>query len=113
MTTSTLLARRLGLSTVSVELQTGRDGQGAPAYGAASEIEARVKEEVEVSRDQDGQEVRTDLTLWIPAGETPVPVENARVTYDGATFISVERKAVKNVRGTLVHTRVRCRREGV
>lgn len=113
------LLKRLGtLQTVTVEALSGIDGQGKPSYGTGEEIHARVIREDDVVRGTDlaggdGEEVRTMMTVWIDACESPLPEHGSRLTTDdGQVGIVVNVKNVRNIRrGTLDHVRVKLREE--
>lgn len=109
---STLLAQGTGTVTVGVEVFSGSyDGQGKPSYGTSSDISAQYELADRLVRSRDGSEVVTSLTLWVDAGESVQPAHRDRVTLSGETYIVVERKAVRDLQGTLDHTRLRCREE--
>lgn len=97
--------------TVAVEPFSSLDGQGAPSYGASQNVEARVVRTDEQTVDADGSDMRTDLTLWVDAGESPLPDERDRLTYGGVTYIVAERVEGKDFGASVDHVRVRCREE--
>jgi hypothetical protein len=108
---SVILDRHLTLETISVEQQSGVDGQGRPAYAAAVEIEARVLRQDKVVLMGDGTQQRTQLSVWVPADEDYLPVETDRITYSSEQFIVAEMKEVKDGKAQAVHRRLRCRQE--
>lgn len=103
--------KRVTTETVAVEPFSGLDGQGAPSYGASQNIEARVVREDEQVIDADGDEIRTTLTLWVDADESPLPAEQDRVTVDGTVYIGVSRYEGKSFRADVTHVRLRCREQ--
>lgn len=109
---SVLLSRTDRLEDVSVEVAGSFDGQGAPSYGSASTIKARAVREAEQVIGPDGSMIRTTLTLWVPTGESVTPAEGDRITYNSETFIVAEQTQPKTLRGSVTHTRLRCRDEG-
>lgn len=106
-----MLSRRAGRETVGVEAVSGHDGQGQPTYADPENISAFVIEEDKAVTGADGSDVRTSLTVHVPQDETPVPDENDRLTYDGRTFIVVEKYQGRRITGTVVYHRVRARDE--
>lgn len=108
---SRILARKAKLETVTVEAFAGLDGQGAPSYASGVDIEARVVREDAVVIGSDGSEERTTLTLYVPEGQSPMPVKQDRITVGGTDYIVRETKEAKTLKGTVDHVRARCREE--
>lgn len=105
------LARFGDLATISLEPNTGTDGEGAPTYGSSSTISARVVEENKFIDRGDGSGVDISLSVWIPADETPVPSERDRLTFDSRTFIVEDKKTPRRIRRTPDHFKLMCRDE--
>lgn len=103
--------KRLTTVTVGVETFDSLDGQGSPSYAASQDIEARVVQEDEQVVGPDGSDVRTTLTVWAEASESPLPSEKDRLTYSGNTYIGVERYEGRNFKNEITHVRLRCREE--
>ena len=114
---SVLLARHGVPETVQVEVQSGIDGQGKPAYDTAVEIDAFVRREDKVVRTaiqlmRPGEEVQHMATVWIDAAETPKPSHGDRLTLaDGLVGSVAERKDVKTLAGVLDHVRLKLREQ--
>ena len=87
------------------------DGQGKPSYLTPVEVEGRVLRQDKFIVVGDGSKLKTELTIWVPGTETTLPSEKDRITYDSKTFIVAVIKEVKRGDATVVHRRVRCRRE--
>lgn len=104
------VVERHATDTVTLEVAGALDGQGAPTYAAGVSVSARVVLSDERTVDADGTEVRTQLTLWIPAGET-WPQDGDRITWDSRTYIVVERKERSSLVTGTDHVRVRAREE--
>lgn len=101
---------RHAIDTVSLEVAGPPDGQGQPSYGSPVSVMARVVLEDETAVDPDGTEVKTQLTLWVPEGET-WPEEGDRLTWQGESYIVVERKERSSLITGSDHVRVRAREE--
>lgn len=97
-------------ASATVQEPGARDGQGKPTYGTASTILARIVREDAVARMADGSEVKTSLTMWVPASQT-LPDSDWLVTYSDTNYTVVERKEGRKLDGTLDHVRYRCREE--
>ena len=108
---SRMLARGATLDAVGVEVFSSVDGQGKPTYATSVDVNMRVLRQTKVVIDTDGSKLRTDLTAWIPNAETTQPDERDRLTYSSVTFIVAAVKEVKDFDNTVIHRRVRCRRE--
>lgn len=99
--------RRLPLETLELERFDSMDGQGAPSYDTAIDIEANVVEYDASATGKgasfvtvpDGSQVHTPLTLYMRGDATVVPSEQDRITLsDGRAFIVVEKKPVSGLR---------------
>ena len=108
---SRLLDRFVTLKTVTLQPNTGFDGQGLPAYGSAVTFTARVRESGEYVNLIDGSQVRITLDLWLPSGTTNVPNEKDRVVYGGANYIVEMVDDVRDFKDARSHLKVRCRDE--
>lgn len=107
---SVILDRGQGMETVSLEVLTGVDGQGAPAYDSPVDITVRAVREDTVVVLGSGSEVRSVATLWIPGTMTPMPGDQDRVTLaDGLRGTVVELLKRKRLDGTLDHVRIKLR----
>lgn len=105
---SSILSR--GLTTVSVEAVLGTDDQGAPSYASPFDVDARVVFTTEMLPQPDGSQIRSTVTLWADAGQTPI-VEQSRVIILGVNYIALQVDQLKRLDGTIDHQRVRLREE--
>ena len=101
---------RHAIDTVSLEPVGALDGQGQPTYGSAVNVVARVVLEDETAVQSDGTEVKTQLTMWVPEGET-WPEQGDRLTWQSVAYIVVERKERSSLVTGTDHVRVRAREE--
>lgn len=110
---SVLFDRHLKLEPITVEASSGElDPQGLPGYGEPAVIDARVVYEDVLVADRNGTETTTNLTVWVPAGQLPVPSDGDRVTYHERTYIVVNQKETKRLAsGEVTHYRLRCKAE--
>lgn len=107
---STLLAAGTGTVTVSVEPFSDYTAEtGAPAYGASQDISAAVRRKDENIRLRDGSTVEVNLTLWVDAGQSPLPQKRDRLTLSGDTYIVEFTDRVTDLEGTLDHVKALCR----
>lgn len=106
-----VLGRHLKLETIQVEVHTGVDEQGKPAYAAAVDVDVRIVRQHKMTVAADGSQVRTVLTIWIPSEATTFAGEQDRIQWDSEAFIVVAMKDVKDRNAQRVHRRVRCRQE--
>jgi hypothetical protein len=101
---------RHAIDTVTLEAAGAKDGQGAPSFGSPASVLARVVLEDETAFQADGTEVKTQLTMWIPEGET-WPEQGDRLTWQSVKYIVVERKERASLVTGTDHVRVRAREE--
>jgi len=107
---SVILERHATLETVALEIASGVDGQGKPAYAAAVSVDARVVRMADVARTVTGTEIRTFATVLIPGGQGTFAGENDRVTTaDGLVGIVVEREDGRRINGTLDYVALKLR----
>jgi len=109
---SVIIDRHATLETITVEVDTGdTDGQGIPVFDSEVDISAYVVREDKLAVSADGSEIRTSLTIWVPAGEDVLPAEGDRITYGTGTYIGREYKEVSRLNGDVSHVRLRCSEE--
>ncbi|KKL19138.1 hypothetical protein LCGC14_2468520 [marine sediment metagenome] len=112
MSGSVSLGRHVTLETIGVEVFLNVDGiEGAPAYDTPVSVQARVLRQDKVLWLGDGSHTTTVLTVWFPQDTSPLPDHRARLEWEDEFFIIEQVKDVKDRNATLVHRRVRCRRE--
>jgi len=104
---SVTLNRHVVLETVQVEVRTGVDGQGMPAYDSPVDIDVRLTRQDRVVMRPDGTYMQLELTVWVPADAAVLPNEHDRLTYGGEQFIVLQVKDVKDRAAQLVHRRLR------
>ncbi len=109
---SVFLKRHATLETMSLEEESGVDGQGMPSYASAVDIDAFVVRSDEVVRTINGEEVKVFATAHVDAEQSVLPEFNHRVTLaDGTVAIVVMREDVKNLqRGAVDHVELKLRR---
>lgn len=104
--------KRLGSDEqVSVEAESGKDGQGKPTYAAAQTINASTVKSTERTISSEGSDIRVDLVVWVDAGENPLPSEEDRLTVNSEPYIVIGRDDVEDLGGTLDHVKLMCREE--
>jgi len=109
---SVVIDRHATLETITVEVDTGdTDGQGIPVFDSGVDVSAFVVEEDKLAVSADGSEIRTSLTIWVPADEDVLPAEGDRITYGTDTYIGREYKRIKRLNGELQFIRLRCQEE--
>jgi len=109
---SVVIDRHATLETITVEVDTGdTDGQGIPVFDSEVDISAYVAREDKLAVSADGSEVRTSLTIWVPAGEDVLPDEGDRITRGTENFIGREYREIKRLNGDVSHIRLRCSEE--
>ena len=107
---STLLSTGVGTVPFDVQPRTGFTS-GKPSYGSASGIEGAVRLKDTVVRTGAGEDVMTNLTAWIDAGQDPKPGEGDRITLDSVAYIVVTEDRVTDLQGALDHVKITAREE--
>lgn len=106
-----VLRQQLGVEAIALEKVAGVDGQGMPSYATAVGIEGRTVREDAVVQVANGDVVRTFITSWIDASQSPLPEDQDRVTFSDATVgIVVEVLQRKTLAGVLEHVRIRAKK---
>lgn len=111
---SVLLKRGLPKDTIGVELPNGLDGQGVQSYQASTNIDGYYTETDEVVFNDDGEQERVTLKVWVDADESTIPTRKSRLTIDGTTYIVKTRKENKRLLaggGAVDHYKLMCREE--
>jgi hypothetical protein len=107
--------RRSAVTEVAVERFTSFDGQSTPTYQHQGTVMARVVREDRLTKRADGSEIRTQYTIWIDAGESPLPLWRDRLAFEtlgeGRTAVVEIHEEKKTLRGAVDHVRLLCREE--
>lgn len=103
------LRREGRLDTVEVAEPDGTvDREGNPGFGVWQTIEARANQVDEEVLSAEGDRIRTNLRLTIPASEDPHPQQGWRVRWEGETYRVMWHRDVRSVLGEVAHVSVRC-----
>ena len=105
-----ILSRRNAVESLSFETRGARDGEGNPAWGAATAFEGRAVAVDEFIAVPEGTQVRITLDVYSDPGE-PFPARGDRVTRSGQTYIVESVPEMKTVRSSVFVQVARCRDE--
>lgn len=95
---------------IVIESWQGSDDFGAESYGAATEYQGRVRGEIKLVRNREGQEVVSSTRVTVPGPpEGPDSIDpRSRITLaDGSTPPILEVGEAKDERGVIDHFTVR------
>lgn len=108
---STILRQLASRTKVPLEQRTGLDGQGMPEYSEAVEVGLVIRRSDEEALDGSGTRIRTELSIWVPEDETPVPKRGDRFEFEGDLFIVETTKRLTGMKGQVLFHRLQARRE--
>jgi hypothetical protein len=110
---SVSLKRHGRLEAVTIQALTGLDGQGKPAYGTGTVVQAHVERTRQVIRTGTGSEVEIMATLWVDGAAAALPTSEGRVTLaDGLVGIIMTRDEGRDLQANaLDHVVVQLRQE--
>ena len=110
---SVALKRHAKVEDVTRKAAGALDEQGRTAFGAGQTIKARVVRVDDVARLPSGEEIKTQVTLWIDSAQSPLPAIDDRIELtDGSGFagIVVERSEPKGIQdGAKDHVEIKLR----
>ena len=114
---SVIIERLMSRETVTVEVYSGYDDEGAQSFAAGVTIEAGVIRSDSYIIDREGSRIATPLTLYVSPGQAVTPGEQDRITLSNGDVFSValvtEPRRIEALRsGSPDHTRCRCTRGG-
>ena len=82
-------------TTVSIEPVAAHSVYGAPSFGAAVEYIAHVEEDVQLVRNNDGQEVLTKFRVFVMSSSASIGTHD-RIDAAGSTELSIARVLTLN-----------------
>ncbi len=88
-----ILTRQADRVSANVKAAGTINGQGQPTYAAPVTIQVVASRVDDVARASNGDEVKTQMTMWIDAGQSKLPEAQDRVELADGSFsgIVVER----------------------
>lgn len=111
------LRRQASTEDLTLEVQTGIDGQGQPSYDSPVTISAHVVRVVEDLRDIQTRAglatLRSVATIWVDAEQDPLPEINDRITTEDGVLVGIVivREEGRSLRKGLDHVVLKIREE--